>query len=210
MKTNTMKKDRAALYLRVSKNEQNVEPQRIELREWAARHQVDVVVEIEDKITGKTWSRDGLDRLMELVRKGRVDVVACVKLDRLGRSLPHLAQLVHQLDTERCAIIATSQGIDTRKNSASGRLQLGVLMAVAEFERTLISERTVAGLEAAKRAGKKLGRPAAKLPKGWETTLKEWKRDGAKGVRGLARKLGGLSLSTVHALIKGTHPRQRE
>jgi DNA invertase Pin-like site-specific DNA recombinase len=73
---------------------------------------------------------------MQLVRRNKVDAVACFKLDRLGRSLPHLAQIITELDQHNVAIIATFQGIDTNQDSPAGRLQMHVLMAVAEFERT--------------------------------------------------------------------------
>ena len=97
---------------------------------------------------------------MQLVRRNKVDVVACFKLDRLGRSLPHLAQIISELDQHNVAIVATSQGIDTNQDSPAGRLQMHVLMAVAEFERTLIVERVRAGQAAARLKGVKFGRPA--------------------------------------------------
>src|SRR5437763_17191012 len=97
---------------------------------------------------------------MQLVRRNKVDVVACFKLDRLGRSLPHLAQIISELDQHNVAIVATSQGIDTSHDSPAGRLQMHVLMAVAEFERTLIVERVRAGQAAARAKGVKFGRPA--------------------------------------------------
>jgi len=68
-------------------------------------------------------------------------VVVCFKLDRLGRSLPHLAQLVAEFAAHGVALVCTSQGIDTSNENPAGRLQLGVLMAVAEFEREIIRER---------------------------------------------------------------------
>lgn len=204
MKTQVVNQTRAALYMRVSTNEQNVEPQRMELREWAGRTGVQVLAEFEDKISGKKWERSGLNDLLKQVRRGSINVVLCVKLDRLGRSLNHLAQIISELDSHKCALVATSQGIDTRADSATGRLQLGVLMAVSEFERTLISERTRAGLQVARAAGKKLGRPAKKLPKNWADIVREWKAEGGRGLRTLAKRLGGLSLSTVTRLINKT------
>ena len=98
--------------------------------------------------------------MMQLMRRGKVDAVACFKLDRLGRSLPHLAQLIGELDRHSVAIVATSQGIDTSHDSPAGRLQMHVLMAVAEFERTLIVERVRAGQAIAKAKGVKFGRPS--------------------------------------------------
>lgn len=81
------------------------------------------------------------------------------KLDRLGRSITHLALIVRELQRRNVALICTSQGIDTSKQNPVGQLQLGVLMAVAEFEQALIKERTLAGLEVARRRGKRLERP---------------------------------------------------
>ncbi len=112
-----------------------------------------------DKASGAKFSREGLDALMADVRKGRVDVLAVYKLDRLGRSLQHLAQLIGEFETHGTALVATSQGIDTSESNPAGRLQMHVLAAVAEFERSVIRERINAGLAAAKERGAKLGRP---------------------------------------------------
>jgi DNA invertase Pin-like site-specific DNA recombinase len=97
---------------------------------------------------------------MHLVRRNKVDVVACFKLDRLGRSLPHLAQIITEFDQHNVAIVATSDGIDTNQDSPAGRLQMHVLMAMAQFERSLIVERVRAGQAAARAKGVKFGRPA--------------------------------------------------
>src|SRR5207237_9669991 len=115
---------------------------------------------ISDTASSAETSSEGLDRLMNLVRRNKVDVVACFKLDRVGRSLPHLAQIISELDHHNVAIVATSQGIDTNHDSPAGRLQMHVLMAVAEFERTLIVERVRAGQAAGLAKGVKFGRPA--------------------------------------------------
>ena len=96
---------------------------------------------------------------MTQVRKGRVDVLAVYKLDRLGRSLQHLAQLIGEFEAHGTALVATSQGIDTSESNPAGRLQMHVLAAVAEFERSVIRERINAGLAAARERGTKLGRP---------------------------------------------------
>lgn len=149
---------RVALYLRVSTGEQTVEPQRRELLDYCERRGWSGPTEYADTISGAKFTRSGLDALMAAVRSRRVDVVLCVKLDRLGRSLQHLALLIGELDTARVALICTSQGIDTSTDNPAGRLQLGVLMAVAEFERSLIRERTKAGLAAARARGSIGGR----------------------------------------------------
>jgi len=87
------------------------------------------------------------------------DVLAVYKLDRLGRSLQHLAQLIGELEAHGTALVASSQGIDTSDSNPAGRLQMHVLAAVAEFERSVIVERINAGLAAARARGATLGRP---------------------------------------------------
>lgn len=192
---------KAVLYLRVSTDEQNVDPQRLELREVCARRGYTIVEEIEEKASGASTSRAGLDRMMKLVRKRSVQVVVCAKLDRLGRSLQHLVQIIGELDTAGVALICQGQGIDTSQSNPAGRLQMHVLMAVAEFERSLIKDRTKAGLRAAVANGKTLGRPAS-VPDGWWNVVAVWRKDGGT-IRALATTLG-VSVGTAHKLAKAT------
>lgn len=94
------------------------------------------------------------------MRRGRVSTVVAFKLDRLGRSLPHLAQLVGEMTAHNVALVIPAQGIDTSGSNPAGRLQMHVLMAVAEFEREIIRERVHSGLRAARARGTQLGRPS--------------------------------------------------
>jgi len=157
-----MRSKRVVIYGRVSTADQSHESQLREVREYCARRWADSaeVITITDTASGARTSREGLDRLMKLVRRGKVDVIVCYKLDRLGRSLPHLAQIISELDQHDISLVATSQGIDTNQDSPAGRLQMHVLIAVAEFERSLIVERVRAGQAAARAKGVKFGRPA--------------------------------------------------
>jgi len=156
-----MKLKRVVIYGRVSTADQSYGSQLHEVREYCLRRWGSgAITTITDTASGAKTTREGLDQLMKLVRRGRVDVVACFKLDRLGRSLPHLAQIIGEFDSHGVAIVATSQGIDTNHDSPAGRLQMHVLMAVAEFERSLIVERVRAGQAAARVKGVKFGRPS--------------------------------------------------
>ena len=156
-----MKRKRIVIYGRVSTADQKHDSQINEVQEFCRRRWPDSALTIiTDIASGAKTSRSGLDRMMNLVRRGKVDVVACFKLDRLGRSLPHLAQIISELHQNAVALIATSQGIDTNVDSPAGRLQMHVLCAVAEFERTLIVERVRAGQAAARAKGVKFGRPS--------------------------------------------------
>jgi DNA invertase Pin-like site-specific DNA recombinase len=156
-----MKKLRIAIYARVSTNGQNHSGQLHELRDYVRQRWPKAQVEqYLDTASGTRSSRVSLDALMSEIRKGRIDILAIYKLDRLGRSLQHLAQLISEINNHGTALVATSQGIDTTsENNSAGRLQLNVLMAIAEFERDVIVERVNAGLAAARERGVKFGRP---------------------------------------------------
>jgi DNA invertase Pin-like site-specific DNA recombinase len=155
-----MKVKRIAVYGRVSTDAQNHTSQLREVRAYLRRRWSRAeVIEYLDKASGTRFSRERLDAMMAEVRKGRIDVLAVYKLDRLGRSLQHLAQLIGELETHGTALVASLQGIDTSQSNPAGRLQMHVLAAVAEFERSVIVERINAGLDAARERGTKLGRP---------------------------------------------------
>src|SRR5437762_8314219 len=96
---------------------------------------------------------------MREVRKGRVDTIVAYKLDRLGRSLAHLAQLIGEMTTHHVALLIPAQGIDTSAANPASQLQLNILMAVAEFEREIIRERVNSGLRAARVRGASCVRP---------------------------------------------------
>ena len=96
---------------------------------------------------------------MKAVRRGKVDVVVCYKLDRLGRSLAHLAAMIAEFTAHNVALVVPEQGIDTSAANPAARLQLNVLGAVAEFEREIIRERVNDGIAAAKARGVRFGRP---------------------------------------------------
>lgn len=110
----------------------------------------------DEGISGASLNREGLSRLMEEITEG--DIVVVWKLDRLGRSLSHLIETVGQLHARNVGFHSIQDAIDT--TTSGGRLYFHIMAALAEFERDLISERTKAGMAAAKARGIKLGRPA--------------------------------------------------
>lgn len=158
---------KAVFYLRVSTDDQSVESQRADLRAVAKARGWAVVEEIEDVISGSATQRSGLDRLMGMVRRRAIDVVCVYKLDRLGRSLSHLVQVIAEMEGNGVALVCPGQGLDTSMQNPAGRLQMHVLMAVSEFERAMIRERTLAGLAVAKAKGHVLGRREVMKPEGW-------------------------------------------
>jgi DNA invertase Pin-like site-specific DNA recombinase len=135
-------------YARVSTIEQNLDLQRDALKA-AGCEKI-----IEDKASGGKAKRDGLDRVREQLRKG--DVLAVWRLDRLGRTLKHLIELMGELESEGIGFQSTTEAIDT--TTPGGKLVFHIFAALAEFERNIIRERTRAGLEAARARGRKGGR----------------------------------------------------
>lgn len=120
----------------------------------------------EDLASGKQGDRPGLAACLKALRKG--DVLVAWKLDRLGRDLRHLVNLVHELTTRGVGLkVLTGQGAAVDTTTPAGKLVFGIFAALAEFERELIVERTKAGLVAARARGRHGGRPykmtAAKL-----------------------------------------------
>lgn len=199
---------RAAVYYRVSTDDQNLEPQRLELVEYCQRRGWNDVREYTDKMSGAKFSRIGLELMMTAVRHRKIDVVAVVKLDRLGRSLVHLVQIISEMEAHGVALVATSQGIDTSADSPGGRLQMHVLAAVAEFERSLIRERTLAGLAAARAAGRVGGRRPVDLSGEQILEIEKWRQAGRPGgLRALAETLD-VSLGTAHRLAKEASPKK--
>ncbi len=136
-------------YIRVSKHEQN-EALQMDALKAAGCEQF-----YTDKITGSTFERQGLDEALAYLRTG--DTFVVWKLDRAGRSLKHLIELLNTLETRGVEFVSLTEKIDTR--TPSGKLIFYLMGALAEFERDLIRERTNAGLAAARARGRKGGRP---------------------------------------------------
>jgi DNA invertase Pin-like site-specific DNA recombinase len=151
---------RLAAYARSSTSSQRLEPQLDALRAYARRRRAKLVTFTDRGISGRTDRRPGLDAMMSAVRRRDVEAVIITKLDRLARSTRHLCELADELKALGVDLIVLDQAIDS--STPSGKLLFDVLAAVAEFERGLIVERTLAGLRAARRRGKRLGRPKAR------------------------------------------------
>ncbi len=186
-----------AIYIRISTNGQKTDSQRRELLAHCRQRGWKKVAVYEDKLSGISTSRPALEKLMQDMRAGRLERLICFKLDRLGRSLTHLALILDELNRLKVPLICIGQGIDTSTDNPAGRLQLGVLMAVAEFERGIIKERVNAGLKAARARGVRLGRPVT-LDKRAEEVMALKKR--GLGVRAISRKLG-MAPSSVHSVL---------
>ncbi len=108
-----------------------------------------------EKVSGGKKERPELGKLLKKIKGG--DSLYCYKLDRLGRSLKDLVQFMTLFEEKKVRFVSLADGIDTA--TSGSKLLLNILMCIADFERELIRSRTIAGLEAAKNRGVKLGRP---------------------------------------------------
>lgn len=144
------------IYARVSTEEQTTEQQiepcvrRCEAEGWEYKI-------FQEKVSGAKENRTELGLLMEDVRSRAIDGVMVYKLDRLGRSLKHLLQLIEEFRNKGVPFISISEGFDT--GTPMGRFGVSIMGALAQMERELISERTKAKLHYLKSKGKHIGRP---------------------------------------------------
>jgi putative DNA-invertase from lambdoid prophage Rac len=153
---------KVAIYVRVSRGDLNTDNQKLALLEHCKVKgwQYEVFEEVES--TRKT--RPIKEEVLARVRKGDFDGVLVYKLDRWARSLQELIMNIDELKNRGKAFVVLTQPIDT--TNSGGMLMLQILGAFAEFEREIIRERTMAGLDRARAQGKKLGRPKGAIKKG--------------------------------------------
>lgn len=180
-------------YARVSTDEQNLDLQHqaLEAAGCDAIH--------EDRASGSANGRKGLSEALAACAAG--DVLVVWKLDRLGRSLRDLVELIEALNGRGVGLkVLTGQGASVDTTRPEGRMIFGIFAALAEFERELIRERTKAGMAAAKRRGVRVGRP----PKLSRFQAEEAGRmiEGGKNRADVAALLG-VSVLTLRRALKG-------
>lgn len=142
-------------YARVSTQDQNLHLQIDELQKFG------VEKIYQEKVTGTRKDRPELENMIKMLREG--DTVVVWKLDRIGRSMRHLIELIEEFKNKKVNFVSLKENIDT--STATGKLIFNIFASLAEFERDIISERTQAGLTAARARGKKGGRPPKKKDK---------------------------------------------
>lgn len=150
-----------------------------------------------DQASGSTTNRPQLDDLLSHARDG--DVVVVWRLDRLGRSVQHLVQLLAELGEQGIQFRSLTEGIDT--TTPGGRLIYNVFASLAAFELDIIRERTKAGLDAARARGRVGGRPKALTP-AMERTARQM-RDEGESVAAIAAALR-TSRATIYRQINGS------
>jgi DNA invertase Pin-like site-specific DNA recombinase len=148
----------AAVYVRVSTGEQDTGMQEQELREYCERRGWESILYRDRGQSGAKQDRPALTALLSDLRKRRLDVILVWSLDRLARSLKQLLTISEECRSLGVDLVSLKQSIDT--TLPASRLTFQILGAVAEFERELLRERVKAGMAQARRAGKRIGRPA--------------------------------------------------
>ena len=176
-------------YARVSTDDQNLDLQRDALTRSGC------ITIYEETASGKSASRIELEHCRKALRSG--DTLVVWRLDRLGRSLSDLVKIIGDLERDGITFESLSEKIDT--GSASGKLQFHVFAALAEFERNLIRERTLAGLTAARTRGRVGGRPA-KLNAKQIREIKTLLTDPAVKVTDIAERYG-VSRTTLYKRV---------
>lgn len=183
---------KAACYARVSTDRQDLEVQLQDLREFAGRRGWEIVGAYEDVISGASLKRPGLDRLLADAHQRKFDLLLIWKLDRLGRSLLHMIQVIHDLLSRGIEVVsATEPHMDS--TTPQGRLLRNIFASVAEYERSLIIERVKAGLRRARAEGKRLGRRPRSFDQSRATALYQETQSWRKVARVMQ-----VPLSTLH------------
>jgi DNA invertase Pin-like site-specific DNA recombinase len=180
-------------YARVSTNSQDT------------KLQIDALVEAgckkiyEDKMSGSKTDRPELNQCLKAMDEN--DILVVWKLDRLGRSLQHLITVVHELEQQNKGFQSLTESIDT--TNPTGKLIFHIFASLAEFERSLISQRVIAGLEASKKMGTKFGRPNALTDKDKEMAIVMFNGGATKGA--IANHFG-VARQTIYSLLKEVEP----
>jgi DNA invertase Pin-like site-specific DNA recombinase len=180
-------------YARVSTKDQSFDLQTDAMKKAGCRK---IYKEV---ITGARTQSKVLDEVMATLRPK--DLLVIWKLDRLGRSLKHLIEVVNQLNEAKIGLKSLNDPIDT--TAAQGRLTFNIFASLAEFERELIRERTHAGLSAARARGRKGGRPKG-LPAKAEKTAYAAEvlyNEGELSVRQIASKLN-ITKTTLYSYLR--------
>ena len=190
---------RIAIYARVSTDKQTCENQLQELRVIAERMNYTIVAEFVDNgISGMKTRQDrpALEQLMKSATQRKFDMVMCWSIDRLGRSLQNLVEILNELQAMKIDLFFLQQGMDT--STPSGRMIFSVFGAIGEFERNLIRERVIAGQRRAVANGVKIGRPS-KMNEGLRSAI-QLLREKGMGIKQIARELK-VGVGTVYSIL---------
>lgn len=187
---------RAAIYVRCSTVQQNLDIQLNDLNRYIEARGLQLIETFQDHgVSGTKDSRPALDRMMKMARQRKFNFVIVWRLDRLGRNTRHLLSILDELQNLQISLVSHQEGFDL--STPLGRVVATVLAALSSFEREILRERVIAGVHNARAKGKKLGRPQA----GSKDAVLELRAKGMT-LRAISRELG-ISHGTVVNYLKG-------
>lgn len=190
---------RTAIYARVSTDDKRQDPetQLLQLREYARVRDLEVVEEFVDFATGTSEERGSYRRLLEAVRKRRVDIVLVWRYDRFARSTQALLSALKEFQSRGVDFISYQENVDT--TTPQGELVFSILASLAQFESSLISERVKAGMARAKNQGKRCSRP--RIAPDTQAEIERLWREGLS-INKISQKLG-IAYGTAWNYLKG-------
>jgi DNA invertase Pin-like site-specific DNA recombinase len=193
----------AAIYMRVSTQDQNTQSQERALLDWCSKQGVfSYEIFTDQGISGAKESRPALNRLMERVETGDIDQVIVFSFSRFARSVSHLLKALQKFKERNVRFLSITEALDT--NSPMGLALFTILGALAQLERELIRERVIAGLKNARAMGKKIGRARKRNSVLIETLL-----DAGMSFRNIAT-IAGCSHGSVSAHLAALSQERRE
>jgi len=188
-------KNEAALYCRVSTNDQKTDMQLTDLRKFSSDRNLIIYNEyLDNGISGSIKKRPALDKLMSDAKKKKFDVILVWRFDRFARSSRHLVEALHTFRHLDIQFISYNENIDT--GSPLGEAMFTIISAMAQLERDIIKERVKAGLKNARNKGKTLGRPKVDIDL---TRAKEMQNEG-DSIRSISIKLRIPRTTLIRAL----------
>ena len=198
---------RVAVYARVSTDEQSPDAQLRDLREYVRNRGWELVTEFVD--VGESGSKDVRPAWSDLwlqLRQRKFNVLVVAAIDRVGRSLPHLVKILSTVEEHNVTLISLREAFDL--STAQGRMLAGLFAVLADYELSLIKERTKAGMRAARAKGKQIGPRKRYFDVRKATEL----RDRGMGIIKIARELGGIGVQRVQQWAKHEYlpPSQRQ
>ena len=191
---------KVALYCRVSTLDQTIDNQLLELRDHCSRMGWEIVKEYADEGLSGTLSRDKRPAFNEMIKdayRKRFDLVVCWDISRIGRSMKELVMFLSDMKDRDIGICSVRQGFDT--STTMGEMMFQFVGILSSWEREMIRERTLAGLERAKSEGKTLGR--RKVTNDTMTAKIIELRNDKKSIRAIASEVG-VSVGTVSKTLK--------
>ena len=188
---------RVVCYVRCSTKDQDITRQLEELREVASNHNWEIIDEYCDiGISGSKKNRPELDRLLSDAMSRKFEMVMTIELSRLGRSVQNMCEIVEILKSKKIDLFIKNQNIDT--SSIVGEFFFNIMNSVAQYEKDLIRERVVSGLESARKKGRIGGRPS-NLTDDISSKVMELKEKGI-GIKRIAKECS-IGIQTVYKVL---------